>query len=322
MPSAALPASKNVRSWRHTAVYVFVGLCWVAYLVLTFSQPTESGPDSPYKLSDFQLRALQLTIAIPYLLIWLAAFHGALQIRTYQTSLAEGEHSKAFKMIFGGLAWLAVGLLATTIVGAFRNMDALQGFESTLVVVNNFLYVLFPLVGFSHLFVGSNILAREAGVPLTASAVVSAVLVAGAIAAAQLYLIFTDPARLNTYHLSDPLLVGTIVLPTAASLVLCVITAFNLRGFLKKSAAIIYEKSFPPLTTGLTLIMASTIVLQLLLSLGQSRLLGIGLGGILVLVYAFLALQGAGYMLVASGTSRLAKLHRTLAKYRADVPLA
>jgi hypothetical protein len=68
------------------------------------------------------------------------------------------------------------------------------------------------------------------------------------------------------------------------------------------------------------MIMASTVILQLLLSIGQTRLLGLGRGLILAIVYAFLLIQAVGYMLVARGTGRLAKLQRTLAKYQADTP--
>ena len=327
MPSDTTAATKGDRPSGRLGVYAVVILCWIAYLTLTFTQPTRTDSNA-YGLSTWQLNALRLTIAIPYLLIWLAAVRGALEIKAYQESLADGEHRKAFRRIYQGLTWLAVGLIVTTSVSSLRNLEWLESLYPTLTVLLNHLYVLFPLVGFSLIFVGARGLAKEADAHLSPIEAAGAILVAVVATSIQLYLIFTDATRgmpateggRATFYLPDLLLVTNYVIPTAASLVLGGLTAAYLRSFSRKSTAVIYEKSLPPLTIGLMLVMSSAIILQLLLSLGQGRLLALGLGAILALVYVFLALQGVGYVLVAKGTGRLAKLQRTLAKYQADAP--
>ena len=307
------------------AVYGVVSAVWIGFLTLSLLQQPDN--DSPYRFTELQRILLQLTIAVPYLFIWLAAFFGALQLRAYQASLVEGEHRRAFLKIGDGLLWLALSLPITSMVSSIRNQPTLDAAYPALTILLNHLYVLFPLIGFYRLFIGARILAKEAGAELKTRSMVLMAISAAAVAAVQLFFMFTDTARNvapegghATFYLPDPLLVTDYVIPTAFSIVFAVLAASYLGGFLKKSAAVIYEKSLPPLIWGLTLIMTSTIILQLLLSLGSTRLLALGLGAILLIVYVFLGIQVAGYLLVAQGTGRLARLQATLARYQTHIP--
>jgi len=328
MPQAAQASRPRIRlSSKQLAVYAAVIAAWIGYLVLTFLQRPNASAN-PYHFTDAQRIAIQLTIAVPYLFIWLAAFHGALQIKSYQTSLAEGTHRAAFRKLAAGLAWLAVGLLVTTFVSSIRNLPTAGSAYPALTVLLNHLYVLFPLVGFFCLAMGARGLARESGLRLTVGVFATAALTCLIVGGVQAYLIFSDAGRRTpspltghaTFYVPDVMLVTDYVIPTAISVAMAVFAAYGLQGFLRKSAAVIYEKSLPPLIGGLLMIMASTVILQLLLSLGQGRLLGLGLGAILAIVYAFLLIQGVGYVLVARGSGRLARLQATIAKYQADTP--
>lgn len=311
---------------RNAVIYGAVALCWVAYLIITFRQPAQQ-TNQLWDITPLQLNLIRLTVAVPYLLIWLAAFYGARRLDAYRSSLDEGQHRKAFGAISVGLHVLAVGLLTTTIVSSLRNFvgqqsDAVKG----LTILLNYLYVLFPLVGFIKLRTGTLELLKEAHADPPTKARIAAILLAAAFGALLLFLVFTDAGRSMsetaggraTYYLPDALIVLTLIVPFLISLPFGALATFNLYAFVRKSTAVIYEKTLPHLANGIMMIVAATVFLQLLLSLGSGRLLGLGLLNILLIVYAFLAMQAAGYLLVAKGAGRLAKLQKTLSKYQAE----
>ena len=316
----------HMSRWKNAAIYAALALLWIFYLFISLrGQNTEAG--GALGLTDWQLDVIRITIAVPYLLIWVAAFYGARRLQMYQMSLDEGSHRKAFRAITVGLYWLAAGLVITTIVSTLRNLVDQSGSSvRTFTIILNYLYTFFPLIGFLFLRSGSRTLLKETHGEISLTARYGAVIAALLIGALQLYLIFTDPGRsaaiieggMATYYLPDVAIVLTLVLPNLIALPLGTLATSNLYSFARRSVAVIYEKTLPLLANGIMMIVVATILLQLLLSLGSERLLSLGLVYILIVIYMFLVVQAAGYLLVARGTGRLARLQRTLAKYQDD----
>ncbi len=306
-------------------IYGAIIVLWSGYLLLTVLQPNTPNPLTG-SLSTFQVMLLRLSIALPYLFIWLVAFYGGLALRTYTAALADLDERHALRRVATGIFILAAGLLITTFLSSTRQL--LQVRESDLVpmitILINYAYILIPLVSFSYFFTGAQGMAhkvRADGLSFgeTLTPLAGALMVSGTYA----WLVFTNPNRemaLNastpaTYSLSDPIIIATIIIPFFLSLLLGFLSLAHFTRYLKNVTGIVYKAATARFITGIFLVILGGIILQILLSLG-SRLLGFGLGTILGIIYLFLAVQAGGYIFIALGSKKLTAVEQILKKYQ------
>lgn len=322
LPMAGSRPTANSKS-KNGVLYAAVVLSWIAYVVMTTTAPTVAAQRS-YGLFHWQVVALQITIAAAFLVTWLAAFYGARRIAEYQHALEEGEHHRSFRMISAGLHVLAIGLVLTGLVsGARSSLTGEAGSVRALTITLNYLYAFFPLAGFLLLRQGTLWLLPAEVARTLRSIRVEVTVITVLLGAVMTYLVFTDPGRIApampggqaTFYLPDALVLGTVMLPLVVAVAFGTLAVFNLYRYVERTAAVIYEKTLPPFANGVFLVVASTVVLELLLMLGSARLQGLGLAGVLVAVYLFLGIQTTGYLLVARSAGRLAKLQKTLKKF-------
>ncbi len=314
----AQPEEKDGSKNRSMILYGLVFLAWGAYLAMSLLAPRPA--TNPYNLASWEITLLGLSITIPYLFIWLMAARGTVRLGEYQISLGEGEHHKAFAQLKTGLAWLTAGLIVTTLAGSVRSyLGTNEDLRTAVSIMINALHMFFPLMGFMWLYFGAHRLVRDAGLSTPMGTIIATLASVSVVTAVQIMLLFTDPKRNESLHLGDPLLVVLLIFPSMISTVLGALAVFDLNDFVKRSVAVIYERSLKPLALGVLLIALSTVILQLLLSVGASRLAGFGLGGILLIVYVFIGVQCVGYLFVARGAGRLSKLRETLSRYSSKV---
>lgn len=185
-----------------------------------------------------------------------------------------------------------------------------------LTILTNYTHVFFPLAGFILMLRGLRIHANTVPQSIPSAArsgerVIQSIGLTFLIAVAYIWLVFTNPNRQfpltpdspASYYLSDPMLVLTIIFPLLTSWALGIFVALETNHRLINLG---FGGRAKPLMNGILLIIFSSILLQLLLSLGSSRLLALGTGGILLLIYIFVGMQATGYFLLAKGTKTIA----------------
>src|SRR4030095_2725684 len=82
----------------------------VAYILLSLLLPTDPKTLQQYQLSEGSLDLLRLTIVVPVLAIWFAAFYGYDKFSHYARTIASSNDGRGFRYIANGLGVLAFGL--------------------------------------------------------------------------------------------------------------------------------------------------------------------------------------------------------------------
>jgi hypothetical protein len=308
---------------RDKLVYALLALLCAAHYAVGYFAPKAP---SPYQFSALVTALLTISITIPFYAAWFAGLYAGLTLRSAVRTMREHEDKTAFSRISTGVFLLTAFLIASSMVTAprpyFPDNRAVLAF---ITIVSNYLYTLGPLIGFYFLSSGSAHLRR----PMTGGssplvALLGAVTFA-AYGAAYLWLLFTNPTRqvgtatvLPTYYLPDALIVMTLVLPFFVSLGLSLVAIYRMVQYFHGVSGLIYKRSALNFIVGMLFVLGGSVFLQGILSLGSSRLAGLGLGAILVIVYAFLGLTTFGYLSLALGARKLAIIERVMQKYEAN----
>ncbi len=297
-----------------SGVMWFLLVVWVIYAYFNLTSPIG---DNAFELTSVQLFLIRLTIVAPYLLIWAAALHGANKLSDYASSIHDSHDGKALVHFARGLHVLLAGMIASTLLSTFTSRwpEFASTIHRPLQITLNYLYVMFPLAAYALFMLGVREFRQVAPKMRALTKPILPILVIVTMAAAIFVIgVFTNDERefslegQATYYLSDMNLVLTIVLPTIASWLLALYVAVNVWSYQIEVKGTIYKKSLKKLSLGLIGVVVASIVLQFLISLGSIRLIGLGLELILVWIYVWLIALAIGYVLVAVGARRLARI--------------
>ncbi|HSH31385.1 MAG TPA: hypothetical protein VK963_01830, partial [Candidatus Saccharimonadales bacterium] len=304
------------RSWGRL-LYPVVFVLWDAYLFFSIQSPLSSS-SARLNLSETTIALLRLTIAVPYLLIWLAAAYAFVKVKGYAQTIKGSPEAPAFRNIAYGVLALLMGLMAAALLGLVNNFYRNQpSLDAALTIATKYSYVWPYLLAFGLLATGANRLARQHhGFILPLRRFLAYLVPVAVFAYVWLDLIFTNSARQTpvaagesaTYYLRDSLIVLTIVMPSLVTWGLGLYTALSLRHYHRQVKGTIYKKFLSYLVAGVTGVTLGSILLQALLSLGTGRLIGLGLGRMLGVIYLFLAIQLVGFLYIARGAKKLTKI--------------
>lgn len=310
----ATPATTNTAPRSPQGFYFLVFLLWDAYLFLTLQSPITAS--NSLGLSDGTITFLRLTIAVPYLVIWIAAAFAVVKIRKYAVAIKGSKEAPAFHAFALGIFILLVGLVASAFLSTARN---LVGADSTwrpaLTILINYSYV-FPYLGaFWLMLQGSRRLADQTNATALSKNLIFYVLVLIGLAYLWLNLIFTNSTRAvsqgdspATYYLADSLIVLSIVIPSLLTWFWGLKIGDQLRQYYHLVKGIIYRASLRRFVRGVQLVVLASVILQGIMALGAERLFQLGLGKLLGIIYLFILAQGLGFFLIARGAKRLAKI--------------
>ncbi|HSX02565.1 MAG TPA: hypothetical protein VLI05_04625 [Candidatus Saccharimonadia bacterium] len=295
--------------------YSLLGVAIVLYLGFTSFAPTTS---SAIHLEPIQLMLLRLTLTIPYLITWVLGVYGLTLLDDYLRSKATAgrEFAPLMAGLRRGLWWVVIGLVVSAIIGSLRPYFTEPISKPVITIITNYLYVFPLLIGVWEIFRGIEQLKAAyrkimAQSPLS-DAIIKTIIIL-VIGAFYVFLVFTNPNRqvpqsnliLASYYLPDWLIVLTIIVPVFVTWWLGFSVAFTLNDLLPYLSSTDYFKSLTRVMYGLWAIIFSSILLQSVLSLGAARLVTIGLGALLLVLFAFILLQGFGFLLLALGIKRL-----------------
>lgn len=299
--------------WFYYSIAFLASLTYVGLIMFTPASPSASR----LGLNQGELLLLRFTIAVPYIITWFLAMYGLSALDKYLQSSKKKSDAiiKLLHSFWVGLLIVALGTLVVGVLGGVRpyfypNTPPYQ----LLTIIMNYLYVFPPLIGFFLMFkkISQLRLSKELSGYKQRSYVSNTIIVI-IVAIFYLFLLFTNPLRQAssdptipaTYYLSDGFIIGTIAVPLMVAWWFGFSVAFSVGDIVPHLTRIDIYKGVNRILYGIWAIIFTSILIQSLLSLGTARLLQIGLGLLLFIIYIFVILQGVGYLFLALGAKNL-----------------
>jgi hypothetical protein len=277
----------------HLTYYAFLLLGWLLYAY--FSAVKQS--------------ILVLLLLVPYGLIWFVALYGVLRLRTYVETILKTPDGIGFARIDLGLFILLMGLVLPAVLGSISGLySSSSELAISVKIFVNYSEAILPFAAFGIIYVGTmNLTKLVKRAPL--SFLQKSLFLVPLVIFTPLYLwlTFTAPNVATTYQLPAFLTLGTIVVPSLLAWVFGILAAVNMGFYGREVQGVIYKKSVVLLVRGVLALTLGDIIYLVVTSLGP-YLSFVGTGGLLLIVYGFLAVLGLGYISVARGATRLSRL--------------
>jgi hypothetical protein len=298
-------------------LYVYLTLV-AAYLLLSFLVPTERAVLERYKITEFQTDLLRLTIAIPLIAIWFAAFYGYDKFKIYAQTIHSAPDGRAFDYIANGLGVLAVSLPITSILTSIINYISLssKGALPATTIISNYVAIALSLAAFWLIYKGSLRLAGMVSKNPDHNENYNLIVMITALLAV-FYTSFTlqNPNRLvptgsvgkATFYLSDWMILLTIVIPYLFIWFIGLQAVHNIGQYARSVKGILYKQLLGLLARGIVAIVLVTILLQFFKDF-QHLLNRLALAPLLVIIYLLIVAIAVGYLYVAAGAKRLQKI--------------
>jgi len=295
--------------WRFTTLIL---LLWSVYCLIQLI--TSRGPSvSQYHIAPFVFNLLIISVMLPYLVCWLYAISAWLHMKEFTENLPSGIERDGFAKITLGLLVLVFSLIVPDLISAMYLYLTHNASSPGWNIFDNYLGIIFPLAGTFLMYLGSSRLIRHIQPKTTrlaqATTVLFPVVLFGIF---YLFMIFSNPTRqtsadpnvMPTYFLPDGMIIATIVLPVVASWLFGLLFVLNLEHYSHYSK-VINRPALVSFYNGVVILVGFIILSQVLTSLGNNRLSGLGLGFALALIYTLLGIVTVGFGLLAHGAKGL-----------------
>lgn len=309
---------KTARSIKSNHIVIIFSVFAGIYVLLTVFMPVNNDAASRYHLSAAEVKALSLTVIVPYILIWSAAAYGYWRLRVYADNIRKSNDGQALESIADGLLLLALWLPISAILstGSRRLYEDNPNLIEPLVITTNYINIFIAFLAFYLIYKGAsklpNVL-KQFNVGLNRQMIFWPLYTV--IGAVFVYFTLKNPARqhpteqvdIATYYLPDWLLVATIVIPSLAILYFGFRAVAHMLNYARKTPGIIYKNALRSIAAGIYVAVVSMIALRMLSSFTpwfQEQNLKIILG----ILYLLLIFIGAGYLFIARGARKMQKI--------------
>lgn len=282
----------------------------IAYTCLTLLPYPDHTTLHRYHLTVTSLRLLDITIILPLIFIWFAAFYGYYKLHAYALAIKRGKDGSAVRKLSYGLLALTIGLPVSSIISAILKLVALHhpSFTATAAIITNYVEAAYPLIGFLFISAGARKLSEIAKTRPSLKVLNILALAIIIIGVGFCSLIAAGHRDVyNTFHMAPALVMLTLAVPYIYVWFLGALAAIEIYLYSRCVAGVVYRRSWNTLAAGLTAIIATEIVLQYLGTL-SSWITKLSLSNILVLLYVLLLLLAGAYIVVALGTKKLIRI--------------
>jgi hypothetical protein len=296
-------------------VYVISVLIYIGFFFLL---PSEAGTAEKYKVSETGLQLLRLSVAIPLILIWFAAFYGYDIFKRYSEGIHADADGRAFGHIANGVGVLAVSMPINSIINQIVGYLTRQSADLTpvLVTASRYIVLLLYVLAFILIFQGSKQLAamrKDDGGGKKPDYL--SILIASALGISHAYLVLISPegqaaasgSAQAAYYLPDPVVILTRVIPYAILWFIGFRALSNINSFQAGTDGIIYKKTLPLLSRGLMSVILVSVSLQFLTALTPA-ITALPLKPLLGIVYLLILVMAAGYLCIAAGAKKLQRI--------------
>lgn len=300
---------------RQRRVFLLLAIFIITYVAVTFGVPPDPETLERYNLTATRMRFLSLTIAIPLVAIWYAAFYGFAKFKDYAELIKQSADGQAFTKIANGLMVLAIGLPLNSITSAVLRYAGRSNpdVQAVTAIINNYLNIIIALTAFVLIGAGARLLLglNNKKPPLPHALALSlGFLIMGSFYA---YLLLEaaashqHAAAENAIHdLPRWLVMTTVIIPYLYIWYTGMISAFYIDFYRKNIGGLLYRRALKFLAWGVGSVIISSIALQYLTALDIAATLS--LRALLVIVYVLLIIISVGYIFIAMGAKRLKQL--------------
>jgi MFS family permease len=289
---------------------------YVALLIWSFIYiaGTLLAPLAPnrFNITPAKTHLLQVSFALPIVLIWAAAVYGAERFKSYALSIKNDKDGRALNKIASGLVLLVVSVMFSGLSGILRPWALRDGWLQQFTIAFGYLQVLLPLAAFYIMYRGSQKLKKALPTKATMSSWLYVLLIMVPVAVLYLAVVFNyayrnstpDASKYSSFYLPDYLILLTLIAPYLAGWALGLKAALNIAAYRKRVNGVIYRAALSRLVVGVMTIITFAVLLQLLISL-SAYLSHAGLGAILLVVYLIVLTYSIGFLILASGAQKL-----------------
>jgi hypothetical protein len=259
-----------------------------------------------YNVSAATLRLIDITIVIILSAIWLIGLYGYTSLRNYSYLIKNTKDGKQVAKLANGVFWLIIWLPLSSVTAAVLNYIASRhaGIVPTVVIINNYVNLILPLIGFIIISLGTRGLSEL--VKQRPSHRVLSFLVIFLIYSNLIYyhLAAAVKTRKPTYHLSIWWIITTIVAPYAFMWFTGLLASYELYLYQSKIKGIVYKKSWNLLSLGIAWLIVTSIAFQYLSTL-TPRLTHISIYWVLAIIYSLLTVLSVGFVIISIGARQL-----------------
>lgn len=303
---------------RHKLVAGLFILLSLGYLAETLLVKPDPATLSRYHISSHAAYALGLTVAIPYLIIWLIAFIGYIRLRSYQLLIQKSKDGEAFRYITWGILGLALFLPLSSLISSSANNYARRHAAANAIRVANYVDLIILFLAVWAIYVGSRkLLAFVRAKDLIAFSNRRMILNVIFIVFSAMYVLLAlhDPSRqvptkqvpVAGYYEPDWVLVLTIIIPRLITWYLGLHAVFNMYLYRRRVNGTLYRAALKHLAFGTGWAIIAIVALRVLQTL-SATLANYSLGALLALIYVLLVFISVGYVYIARGATKLQKL--------------
>ncbi len=297
---------------RKAYVGLFVVLLLV-YLGLNLLIAPDKASLAHYHLSMAGARAITISFVVPISLIYLAGAYGAVKMNGYTQLIKKSPEAKPLNTVSIGLMVLVMAQLVAAILGNLVGLISRHetNWIPTMTIINNYLLILLPGVALGVMAYGawrlSRIL-RPKNSPYETHVLMLLFIILSSFYS---YFIVSQPLHNtvgpNLYFMPKWTVVLTIAIPYLFIWYLGIFGAYQLYAYQRSVKGLIYKGSLIYVAAGVSFVVLSLIAVRFLVTI-SAQLSRLKITPILLIVYGFLALLGAGFGLIAWGAHKLRRI--------------
>jgi hypothetical protein len=245
------------------------------YLLQTLLSTADKAALAKYHINAAQLKLVGLTVALPYIAIWIISLIGYLRLKSYVAHIEHDKDGAAFKTISHGVLGLSLWLPVSTLINtaSVELYTKYPSMTADLVRANNYINVAILFFSFWLISKGTaNLLpiVNKSTFVTTQKAVIAYI----SFSALYMLVALHDPARrhpvgamtVSTYYQPDWLIVITLLIPRLVFWFLGVQAVQNILLYRKKVRGTLYKDALNELAAGLAAVVGIIIALRCLQS--------------------------------------------------------
>ena len=298
----------NIKKIVYGTLAVFVGL----YFLSAFLSPLDPETLVKYDVSELQLRLLTATILLPLVVIWFCAAYGFIHFKLYALSIKGSMRGKGTNTVANGLGIIALQLFVSGGFSSLTSIEAVKialGGDKGVTLISAALTGVFALAAAVVLYQGAAQLNASLGKRkrpkfITDSFYLLAVISIGFLIA----IVLRDTANQSVDSIYNYLSVWTALLFVGLPSILVwnfyLLAGKHLHYFREHVKGRVYKQTLHLLTTGVYLILGSSVMVQLLDTFAE-LFTNLRLVALLVIVYVLVAVIGVGYLCIARAATKL-----------------
>jgi len=323
-PKEAIPVDSSLNTWKlfnwsKKLKWIYI-LFYIALILSYIGLALIPAPDkqvlNQYHLSTTHYHLILYPVVMLLVVSWTLSLIGSINVKNYSALIKNSKDGAAFSIIGAGFMVLAtaqpLNSLAQNILGHVAKHA--PHLIPTLTIVINYSYLIIIGISLILLAWGADRLyatqenRRNRQNPISQSFWVGFFIIFSAFYA---YFIVIQPLHTplarRAYYLPDWLLVSTIAVPYLFFWYRGLNASYRIYLYQRNIHGRIYKQALIYLSSGIAVVIASSIFTRIITTI-SSRLSQLSLTPLLFIVYALIAINGIGFLLITIGANKLSRI--------------